>query len=217
MSIKRDIATKLHSIENGILGASNSPEIQEKLIPFGYSPEKIAQGITLLNKAKHLTAAQVGNYGDQYSATDEVDRVWEEKYSMYMVTVKVTRVAFKDRPDLLVKFRVTGRRSRSLSGWLNNARIMYANILDTPEALSILAQFGYTSEKLSAERDAVEQVEALHSKRLAEKSEAQQGTVERDKALDELCNWFSDFRAIARIALYDAPQQLEALGITVRS
>jgi hypothetical protein len=213
MTTKRDIATKLHNIENGILGVSNSPEIQEKLILFGYTPEKIAQGIDLLNKAKHFTALQVGNYGDQYSATDEVDKVWAEKYAMYIVTVKVTRVAFKDRHDLLVKFRVVGRRNRSLSGWLNDARIMYANILDTPEALTVLAQFGYSPEKLIAERDAVEQVEVLHSKRLAEKSEAQQSTVDRDKAIDELCNWYSDFRAIARIALYDAPQQLEAMGI----
>ena len=214
---KESIAVKLHSIENGILGASNSLEIQEKLTPFGYTPEKIEQGVILLNNAKRLTALQVGNYGDQYSATDEVDRVWDENYAIYMVTVKITRVAFKNRPDLLVKFRVTGKRSRSLSGWLNDARIMYANILDTPEALTVLAQFGYTPEKLAAERDAIEQVEALHSKRLAEKSEAQQGTIERDKAIDELCNWYSDFRAIARIALYDTSQLLEAMGIRVKS
>jgi hypothetical protein len=213
MATKRDIATKLHNIENGILGVSNSPEIQTKMTAFGYTPEKIAQGQSLLDKAKRLTTAQVGNYGDQYAASDEVDRLWSEKYAISMVTVKVIRVAFKDRPDLLVKFRVTGPRKRSLSGWLNDVRIMYDNILETPEALTVLAQYGYSPERLATERDAVNEVEALHSKRLGEKSEAQQSTVERDKAIDELCNWFSDFRAIARIALYDAPQQLEALGV----
>jgi hypothetical protein len=210
---KERIAVKLHSIENGILGVSNSLEIQTRMIPFGYTPEKIAHGVGLLNKAKNLTASQVGSYGDQYSATDEVDRKWAESYAAYMVTVKVTRVVFKDRPDLLAKFRVTGRRNKSLSGWLNDARIMYANILDTPEALTALAQYGYGAEKLAAEFAAVDEVENLHSKRLAEKGEAQQSTVERDRAIDELCNWYSDFRAIARIALYDAPQLLEALGI----
>jgi hypothetical protein len=213
MTTKRDIATKLHNIENGILGVSNSPEIQSRMIPFGYTPERIDQGFTLLNKAKRLTATQVGNYGDQYSATDKVDKLLADKYANYIVTVKVARVAFKHRPDMLVKFRLTGRRSRSLSGWLNDARIMYTNILETPDALSILAMYGYSSEKLVAELDGVDQVEAMHSIRLGEKGEAQQSTLERDKAIDEICDWYSDFRAIVRIALYDAPQLLEALGI----
>jgi hypothetical protein len=30
---------------------------------------------------------------------------------------------------------------------------------------------------------------------------AQQSTQDRDRAFDELCDWFSDFRAIARVAL----------------
>jgi hypothetical protein len=59
----------------------------------------------------------------------------------------------------------------------------------------------------------VNEVENLHSKQLSEKGEAQQSTIERDKAFDELCKWYSSFRAIARIALYEKPQLLEALGI----
>ncbi|MDR1583443.1 MAG: hypothetical protein LBS55_09360, partial [Prevotellaceae bacterium] len=50
----------------------------------------------------------------------------------------------------------------------------------------------------------------FHSKQLSEKGKAQQSTIERDKAFDELCKWFSSFRAIARIALHDKPQLLEA-------
>jgi hypothetical protein len=59
----------------------------------------------------------------------------------------------------------------------------------------------------------VEEVENLHIKQLSEKSAAQQATQKRDEAFDELCDWYSDFRGIARIALYDDPQLLEALGI----
>jgi hypothetical protein len=211
---KESIAAKLHSIENGILGVEKSPEIQDRMTAFGYAPVKIAQGKSLLENVKRLVASQVGGYGDQYAASDEVNKFWSISYNKYMVTIKVIRIAFKGQPDKLAKFKAIGQRNRSLSGWLNDARIMYANILNTPEALDVMTEYGYSFEKLVAERDLVEQVEDLHSKRLAEKSEAQQGTVERDKAIDELCNWYSDFRAIARIALYDSPQLLEALGIT---
>jgi hypothetical protein len=211
---KESIAAKLHSIENGIAGAEKSPEIMEKMSALGYTPVKIGQGRGLLEKARRLTTSQVSGYGDQYAASDEVNKFWSAAYATSMVTVKVVRIAFKGQPDMLVKFRATGKRNRSLSGWLNDTRIMYGNIIETPEALAVMANYGYTFEKITAERDAVEQVADLHSKWLTEKGEAQQGTVERDKAIDELCNWFSDFRAIARIALYDSPQLLEALGIT---
>jgi hypothetical protein len=214
---KRDLAAKLHSMENGIEGVNSSPEILTKMAVYGYTPEKVQKGKNLLERAKRLTVAQKGGYGGQYAATDELGKAWTGAYATSMVTVKVARVAFKGQPDMLKRLNITGERNRSLSGWINDARIMYGNIIDSPEAMDVLAQFGYTPEKIAAELAAVEQVAALHVKRLAEKSEAQQSTVERDKAIDDLCNWYSDFRSIARIALFDNPQLLEALGIIKKS
>jgi hypothetical protein len=85
--------------------------------------------------------------------------------------------------------------------------------LNSPEALEVMGRYGYTLEKLNSEFQDVSEVERLHSKQLSEMGTAQQSTVERDEAFDSLCKWYSKFRAIARIALYDKPQLLEALGI----
>jgi hypothetical protein len=207
------IATKLHKIENGILGAQNNPEIQEKLNPFGYTPPRIAEGKRLLDKVNRLMTTNVEEYSDQFIATDKLDKLWKTTYANYMVTLKVTRVAFVGEPEMLKRFNATGKRNKSLSGWLRDARILYDNLLNNSEVLAVLANFGYTVEKLNSELAAVNEVENLHSKQLGEKGEAQQSTLERDKAFDELCKWFSSFRSIARIALYDKPQLLEALGI----
>lgn len=207
------IAAKLHQIENCVLGAQNSPEIREKLGVYGYTPERIATGKQLLDRAIGLTSAQVEEYSDQYIATDELGKHWTSAYSKYMIAVKVVRVAFNGQPELLQRFNATGRRNRSLSGWLRDARILYTNLLNSPDALEAMARFGYSAEKLNAELAEVNEVENLHSKRLGEKSAAQQSTLERDEAFDTLYKWYSDFRAIARIALYDKPQLLEALGI----
>jgi hypothetical protein len=206
-------AAKLHNIENGILGVKNNPEIQAKLSVFGYTPERMEQGEQLLTSAIRLMTTQVSEYSDKYSAVAEMEKLWDASYSTYMVTLKVIRVAFKGQTDLLVRFDATGNRPRSLSGWLRSARILYTNLLDTPEALTKMSLFGYTAERLQQEQQAVKEVENLYSKQLSEKGAAQQATVERDKALDEICNWYSDFRAIARVALYEKPQLLEALGI----
>jgi hypothetical protein len=131
-----------------------------------------------------------------------------------MITLKVTRVAFHREPGKLQEFNATGERRRSMSGWLNDARILYTNLQQTPGALETMAQYGYTAERLLEEQQQqVEEVAQLHTKQLEETGAAQQSTQEKDKAFDELCNWYSDFRAIARVALYDKPQLLEVLGI----
>ncbi|MDR1895230.1 MAG: hypothetical protein LBR10_00375 [Prevotellaceae bacterium] len=207
------IAIKLHKMKNGILGVQNNPEIQDKLRAFGYTPERIAEGKELLDKTSQLMTVQVEEYSDQYLATGELGKLWTAAYSSYMITLKVLRVAFNGQPELLQRFNATGKRNKSLSGWLRDAGILYNNLLKSPESLSVIAGFGYSVERLQQESQAVDEVENLHIKQLSEKSAAQQATLERDKAFDELCKWYGDFRAIARIALYNKPQLLEALGI----
>jgi hypothetical protein len=210
------IATKLHSIENGILGVEKNPEIQEKLIPFGYTPKRMGEGKGLLDRVTRLMTTQVEERSDQLIATGELGKFRISAYADYMVTLKVTRVAFVGQPELLQRFNATGKRNKSLSGWLRDARIFYTNLLNSPDALTVMAGFGYSAEKLEIELQNVNAVEDLHSRQLSEKSGAQQATLERDKAFDELAKWYSSFRAIARIALYDKPQLLEALGIKVK-
>jgi hypothetical protein len=209
----KTIATKLHSMENGILGVQRNPEIQAKLNAYGYTADRIAEGKQLLDETARLMTVQVNEYGDQYAATDEQDQLLASTYAHYMIAVKVGRVAFKKQPDMLARLTITGERPRSLSGWLRSARILYTNLLASPEALATMSLYGYTPQRLQEELQAVDEVENRHSKQLSEKSAAQQATLERDKAFDALSNWYSDFRAIARIALYDKPQWLEALGI----
>ncbi|MDR2121420.1 MAG: hypothetical protein LBP64_11195 [Tannerella sp.] len=206
------IATKLHNVESGISGARNNPEILERMNRYGYTTERIAEGEKLLNAARQSVALHAEEYGDQYVATGELGLLWSEAYADYMITLKVVRVAFRKQPGKLQEFNATGRRNRSLSGWLNDARVLYTN-LQTSEALNVMSAYGYTVERLKQEQQKVEDVAALYAKRLGETGEAQQSTKDRDKIIDDLSDWYSDFRAIARIALYDKPQLLESLGI----
>jgi hypothetical protein len=213
---QENTAEKTLTIEMGIRGVKNSPEIQQIMMIFGYPSREIEIGEELLAKYKQLTSVQVGDYGDKYAASGLVIEKWSVAKATYMVTLKIVRVAFKDEPDMLVRFKATGRRRKSLSGWLSDAEIFYTNLLNTPVAVERLNRYSYTLQKLQQEFEMVKEIELLHSRRLTETGEAQQATVERDKAFDELCHWYSDFRAIARIALYEKPQLLEALGITVK-
>ncbi len=208
------IAQKLHTMENGILGALNNSEISQRMASYGYTPERIQnEGKMLWEKASRLTSEHVKKYGEQYASSAESGQTQSGVYGRYMVILKVARVAFKDNPALLKGLEAAGRRPKSFSGWLRSSRIFYANLLANADAVAILANFGITSEALTQELQEVTRTEEVYSKELESRAGAQQSTAERDQAFDELCNWYSDFRAIARIALYDKPQLLEALGI----
>ncbi len=50
-----------------------------------------------------------------------------------------------------------------------------------------------------------------------EKGEAQQTTVDRDTAIDNMEEWLADFLSIARIALEERPQLLEKMGVVEAS
>ena len=50
-----------------------------------------------------------------------------------------------------------------------------------------------------------------------ETAEWQDATQEKNRTLLELKEWMDDFDTVAKVALYDNPQLLEALGIFVRS
>jgi hypothetical protein len=159
----------------------------------------------------------VEGHGEQVVATGKREKLRKMTYAAYMVTMKVARVALVGQPEQLLKFNATGKRNKSLSGWLRDARVFYTNLLNSPEALAEITKFGYTVEKLEKELELVNEVENLHSQQLKEKGEAQQLTLDRDAAFDELCKWYGSFRAIARIALFDKPQLLEVLGIVKKN
>jgi hypothetical protein len=211
------IGKKLLSINEGIICVENNPEIQEILDSYGCTSEFMAKGKEMYIKVTDMVITQVEDYSNQYVATSEFKKFREKTYHNYIITLKMIRVAFTDQPEILQRFNAVGRRNRSLSGWLRDSKIMYTNILNSPETLEVMSQYKYTQERLNKEFQDVIEVERLHSIQLREKGMAQQATLDRDEAFDKLCKWYSKFRAIARIALYDRPQLLEALGIVKKN
>lgn len=213
----RSLASRVQAWSNGINGAVSNPIIMEAIKPFGYDEQKMDEGIKMLEKVRGHTALQRKEYGDKLEASNEVSVLFDACYSKYMVRIKVARIALKDEIAVLISTKATGRRRRSYSGFISDAHVFYSNLLKTPHALDILSKFGMPQESLEDDFAELIKFEEAYHVFLKETGEAQQATKDRDKAIDELALWYSDFRAIARIALYDRPQLLEGLGIVVKS
>lgn len=200
-------------IENSI----SDPGISSSLEGYGYPVRRIGDGKKLYDDAVALQNAQKKEYGEQVAATAELNDIWDQADKKYMKTLKVARVAFKDIVKADKATMLFGARKVSLSGWLEQAKAFYANILSDPQLVTIMTGYGYTTEKLQSEAALVDQVAAKNLQQKKEIGEAQAATEARDKKIDELAAFVSDLRAIAKVALDDNPQQLEKLGIVVRS
>ncbi len=198
------IDSQLLFAQNAISNTMNQPELASPLAEYGYTEEKLKVGNALYKTAMELQNKQKKEYGDQYGATYELNAAKAGANATYMKHLKIARVVFGRDPGVSEALQLAGTRSRTFSGWLSQAKALYANAL---------GEFGITKNKLKEAQALITDCEDKYNSQLKEKGEAQTATRERDKALDTLDRWVSDFVAIARIALESNPQYLEMLGI----
>lgn len=200
-------------IENSV----SDPTVKAALAIYGYTEEKLTAGKALYTEATALQNAQKKEYGEQVGATAELNSVWEVAHQQYIKTLKIARVAFQDDVKADKATMLFGRRKQSLSGWLEQAQVFYANIMNDNAMVNAFTEYGYTAAKLKDESDFLNQVIAKNDQQKKEVGEAQAATEARDKKIDELAKWISDLRAVVTVALTDNPQQLEKLGILART
>jgi len=90
---------------------------------------------------------------------------------------------------------LNNRKPQTFNPWYEQARHFYTALLADTEAQTQLARYKITPEALQAA------------------GEAQEATQQRNTAIEALDEWLSDFRVVAKIALEDTPQLLEALNM----
>lgn len=193
------------------------PLMMQALSIYGYDETKLNQGLSICTEAESLVQIRSKEYGEQYQAMDDFHGSKLIADKTYIKSLKIARIAFNDNTEALKSLNLLGSRKRTFSGWLTQAKTFYANMLANDEYVSKMQNYGYTAEKLQAEQALVIAAEENNFSYDKEKGEAQQSTVNRDKKIDDLIDWFRSFLEIAKIALEENPQWLEKLGIVVKS
>jgi hypothetical protein len=217
MPSRQNIDTLLNSANIAITNSLSHPQIQTYLSEFGYTPERIQQGKLLYESALAAHQQQRANYGDQRTATTTLTQARNTAKRSYMRYVKVARIAFKDHAGVATRLELASPRKKTFSGWLAQANQFYTNLLNAPELLTRLGEYGITAEKLQAGQAEVQAVVIANLSQKTEKGDAQTATQTKGKAIAALQSWMSDFTAIARLALENDRQLLQILGIIVKS
>ena len=115
------------------------------------------------------------------------------------------------------KLVIDGSMPRAYVSWLETVKKFYTEMLADTTLQEKIARLKVSVEDLNAANTLISELEAARSKYLIEKGESQDATLEKDGKFAELDDWMSEFYAVARIALEDNIQLLEALGVIVRN
>jgi hypothetical protein len=210
--LRRNIDKFLHAARLAVVNAAGVPPIGAALAQFGFDVGRLQEGAALLATAESLQAAQRRRYSEQYVASAALRNAWAAADKTYSAHRTLARLAFHSEPDRRVALLLHTPKKRILDPWLGQAGVFYQNLLGDSEMLAAMARYNITADLLAEAQTAVTQVALLNAAQKKEKANAQQGTRQRDAALDALNAWYVEFRTVARLALADDPQLLEALG-----
>lgn len=196
-----------------LTNAQNHPDISAALEAIGYDAAKLQEGQTLLDTALSLYDAQIKEYGEQHAATQALADAIKTADKVYAAHRRLAKIAFKNDAQRKTDLHLNERKPEAFNPWYEQARHFYTALLADAEAQTQMTRYKVTLEAILSAQAQIEQVMSLKITQEKERGEAQEATQKRDAAIEALDEWLGDFRVVARIALEDTPQLLEALGM----
>jgi hypothetical protein len=164
-----------------------------------------------LAAAKDSANQQKVEYGEQYEATQAVQEAWDAAKAAYGPTLALARIGLKKDTAAQTALALTGKRKDSLSGWIDQATTFYCNLLANAGWVAELAKFNRDQAALAAEQAVIQALVDANLTQEKEKGESQEATRARDAKLDELYDWYGDYRDVAVVALDGHPEWIELI------
>ncbi|WP_163325640.1 hypothetical protein [Draconibacterium mangrovi] len=194
------------------------PELATSMAEFGYDTTVIAEGKTLLAETRQifdLNKTEDDETSEAYAAFQTLKEQLDATYRMHR---KKAKVIFRNDPQILEELALTGSLSNAYIKWLETVRRFY-NVAGSRDAQiqPKLLRLKITAEDITNAMGLIADLEAARGEYLREKGESQEATRAKDAAFERMDDWMSEFYAVAKIAMEDKPQLLEALGKLVRS
>ncbi|MBN1970816.1 MAG: hypothetical protein JW870_15725 [Candidatus Delongbacteria bacterium] len=200
-----------------LTNAESHAEIKQALTTYGMDKAKLAVGWIIYNNSKSVWERNKDEDAESKIASNSYKAKYNDLQSLFKRHRDQTLIFFKKQPDILIKLGVSGKFPAKYNEFFDKVKLFYNGIKENKDIQTELNKIKITEKVVSdclAKYDALLAERAHYDKELGESQDA---TKSKNAALLELKEWMEDFDAIAKVALYDQPQLLEALGIFVRS
>ena len=211
--IMKNYKTKDETLQKTGTSISNldsNPAIAAKLQVFGFTSESLNEGKRLIAAATEKSQKQKKEVGEQHSATERCNELFNIADVRFKVIYKISRVAITEK-GLQDQLGIVSLESCSFDSWAQRRIDFYTNALSIPVVMERLARFNIKAEDLVAAKKMVEDTIAANQVQLKETGEARMATNDRDDAFETLKTWYDELRLVAKLAL--DKRECEILGL----
>jgi len=214
MANKREkLSTFINRFRIAVVNAQSNAEISAAMGLFGYDALMFAEGQALLDRLIALSQQQQTEQAEKLAATESLNTAWQAANQRYGVHRSIAKRVFKDNGLAWNKLTLNEQKAASRIEGIQQAALFYKNLLGDASLMQAMTKFGQTQAILEAAEQAIQEVVNLMALQKKESAEAQIATQTRDEVWAESKTWLATMLEIARYALVDNPQLIEALGV----
>ncbi len=209
--------TFLAKAKTAITITLQTPNISTAVAPFGYSTEKMNEGLLMQSTSEAIWNNQQKEKQESTLASMAYNASFDKAKALNMRHRELGRTLYKRKPEILVALNISGRLPQNHNEFMLMYNNFYNNIKNTPDLQAKVLLIGISETVLDEALALSTQLETEYTALIKERGESQVSTQTKNSALIDLKEWLDDFEDVAKVAFYDAPQTLELLGFFVRN
>ncbi len=199
-----------------IFNAQSRPEIAILLKEYGLDIPQLNEGDELLNETVAISKKSETEGDEATEASAIYTQNFDKLTELYKLDRNKTKTLFRNDPVLLSRLLLTGSFPGSYLKQTESATKLYEEIFGDTALQAKVAKVKIALADVTSRMSLLNAVKETRSIWQAEKGQSEDATIAKDQAIAKMDDWMDDFYAMAKLALADHPQYLEALGIVVK-
>ena len=207
------ISQDLLSAQTALSNSLTEQDILTHVKGFGYTPERLAEGQQVLAQAEAAVQAFAVAKGNQRMATAQMQAARKAARNAYLELAQLARAIFPRGSGYLTTLDIERKLPDRLAEFIRAGYTLFDNARADAGLAAALHRYGFTADRLAEGRGIIETLDRAQQAQASAKGDKQQAAVEQAAALLNLRRWVAQYRKVARLALADAPQLLEKIGV----
>ncbi len=213
--MKKSIDARLVQFSILIANATRHPKVKQKMEQYGYTATRIQEGQNLIDQLTLLQHEKESCYSQGNALKQQLKNDVKALKALYIEHLTIARFAFRGNAYMEAQLQLKGSRKKDWAGWTAQILSYYSRV--EAEGMAAMKKHGAKAEEMAQGKAMAEALTAIYQQKKSNAGDAQSATQKRDDVFKALNRWAGNFKKVARIALQDDPQLLEALGMVIPS